>query len=163
MAEVMNNCPSCGTELDGRILTVRGQGTVRELRRCPTCRRLAAREAGTSQLWADSEPDPSVDYLFDWEPRQLPEPWQLLPDAQSGTILTAQLHAEVGEGHPLFGKTVTAVARCSRCDEVLFCVEDEPARFVQVHLTWRRGPELPPWPKTKERTMPLADSLTDHH
>ncbi len=78
-------------------------------------------------------------------------------------LLEAQLRLEVGEGHPLFGKSVIAIARCGRCDEVLFRVEGNSAGFVQVQLTWRQGLETPPWPATEELSVPLADSLIEHH
>ncbi|MGW3661318.1 hypothetical protein ACWD6R_39375 [Streptomyces sp. NPDC005151] len=106
--------------------------------------------------------DSRYDYLFDWEPKPLPEPWILVPKPQVRATLEAELQAEVSEGHPLFGKPVIAVARCGQCDEVLFSVEEDPARFVQVHLTWRRGPEAPPWPSTENLSLPLSSSLTDH-
>lgn len=87
----------------------------------------------------------------------------LLPDRQAREILEAQLRLEVSEGHPLLGKVVVAVARCGLCDEVLFGVEDDPAHFVQVHLTWRQGPETPPWPATEAVSLPVADGLKEHH
>jgi hypothetical protein len=68
----------------------------------------------------------------------------------------------VSSGRPLFGKALTAVARCTVCDEVLFSVDEDPAWFTQVHLTWRQAPETPPWPWAERLTMPSADSLTDH-
>lgn len=77
--------------------------------------------------------------------------------------MEAQLLLEVSEGHPLFGKDVVGVARCGLCDEVLFSVEDDPVHFVQVHLTWRQGPEKPPWPATETVALPLADSFEEHH
>lgn len=112
--------------------------------------------------WADAGIDPTVDYLFDWEPKPLPEPWTLISTAEARAILETELHAEVTEGHPLFGKHVIAIARCGRCDEVLFSVEDDPARFVQVHLTWRQGPEQADYPWIEELALPLSTSLTDH-
>lgn len=170
-AEAMDTCPTCGEGLTSRVLSQSSpaehprlrRGPTRELRRCQACRRLATRDAGSSQPWMDGGLDPSIDYLFDWEPRPLPEPWVLLPDAQAREILEAQLRLEVSEGHPLFGKPVIALARCNRCDEVVFSVEDDPVRFVQVHLTWRQGPETPPWPATEYLSMPLADNLAEHH
>lgn len=103
-----------------------------------------------------------IDYLFVREPRPLPEPWVVVPAPETRAALERQLRVEVSEGHLLFGKTVTAVARCSVCDEVLFSVDKDPAWFAQVHLTWRQAPETPPWPWSERLTMPLADSLTDH-
>jgi hypothetical protein len=63
----------------------------------------------------------------------------------------------------LFGRTVIAIARCERCDEVVYSVEEEPAWFAQVHLTWRSAPDQPPWPWTERLAQPLAGSLLKHH
>jgi GNAT superfamily N-acetyltransferase len=106
--------------------------------------------------------DPAVDYLFDGEPRVLPEPWVVVPTPEIRAALERQLRVEVAEGHLLFGKAITAVARCSMCDEVPFSVDEDPASFVEVHLTWRQASETPPWPWAERLSMPLADSLTDH-
>ena len=57
---------------------------------------------------------------------------------------------------------LTAIARCEGCDEVVFSVEADPVRFVSVHLTWRRAPEQPPWPRTEDLAMPLSRSLAAH-
>ena len=169
-ADAMDLCPSCGENLAARPLrqTLPGEHArhhrshVRELRRCPSCRRLAWRDAGTNGPWNDAGTDPSIDHLFDREPRTLPEPWVVVPAPETRAALERQLRVEVSEGHPLFGKALTAVARCSVCDEVLFSVDEDPAWFAQVHLTWRQAPETPPWPWAERLTMPLADSLTDH-
>lgn len=169
-ADVMNTCPSCGKELTGGVLqqALPGEharlrrGPTRELRRCHSCRRLAWRAQGPTEPWADGGLDPSYDYLFDREPEPLPEPWILVPAPDVRAALEAQLQIEVSEGHSLFHKPVIAVARCGRCDEVLFGVEEDPVRFVQVHLTWRQGHEKPPWPWTEDLALPLAASLTDH-
>ena len=147
----MGACPSCGGALAGQTLTRRGPaGTVSvEVRRCESCRRLAWRPEGTSDGWADAGADPSLDYLFDWQPEPLPSPWALVT-AQERPALESELLAEVSRGHPLFGARVIAIARCEGCDEVVFSVEADPARFVSVHLTWRGGPEPPPWPRTRD-------------
>ncbi|WP_413804515.1 hypothetical protein [Streptomyces sp. OE57] len=165
----MDTCPSCGIEQIDRILRqalpdepVRGRrGPVREIRRCSSCRRLAVRDAGAHGPWADAGVDPSYDFLFDGESKPLPEPWLLAPTT-TARALEAQLHVEVSEGHPLFGTQATAIARCGRCDEVLFSIEGDPPRFAQVHLTWRQAPEPRPWPWTEYLSPPLSDSLTDH-
>ncbi|GGU75513.1 hypothetical protein [Lentzea flava] len=93
---------------------------------------------------------------------ELPEPWTVVDD-ETRTALEDQLRTEVADGHALFGKPVTAVARCDRCDEVLYTVDEEPAWFAQVHLTWRRTPDTPPWPRAKRLPSPLTGSLLDHH
>jgi hypothetical protein len=167
MLKPMDICPSCGGELAGRTLPQAlparpGRLPMRELRRCGSCRRLAWRPKGSSQPWEDGGLDPSYDYLFDWEPKPLPESWILVPEPHARADLEAELRAEVTEGHPLFDKPVIAVARCGQCDEVLFSIEEDPVRFAQVHLTWKQGPERPPWPATEYLSLPLSNSLADH-
>lgn len=156
-------CPSCGEALASRTLTTRGPAETAsvEVRRCESCRRLAQRPEGTSGGWADVGADPSVDYLFDWRPEPLPSPWALVT-AEKRPVLESELLAEVSREHPLFGARVIAIARCEGCDEVVFSVETDPARFVSVHLTWRRAPEPPPWPRTEYLGMPLSRSLAGH-
>jgi hypothetical protein len=78
------------------------------------------------------------------------------------SVFESELLAEVSPGHPLFGARVIAIARCEGCDEVVFSVETDPARFVRVHLTWRRGADSPPWPLTEELGMPLSRSMAAH-
>jgi hypothetical protein len=104
----------------------------------------------------------SHDHLLDSEALPLPEPWTRILDSGTRSALEAQLKVEAGEGHPLSGKSVTALARCSRCDEALFGIEGSPARFAQVHLTWRPAPDTAPWPWTEFLSPPLFDSLADH-
>ena len=75
----------------------------------------------------------------------------------------AELRAEVADGHLLSGETVTAIARCQACDDVVFSVEgDHPIWFAIVHLTWRRSREPVPWPATQPLRLPLAESLRAH-
>jgi hypothetical protein len=169
MLKPMDICPSCGEGLTGRTLSQAPpdeharlrRPPMREVRRCASCGRLAWRPKGSSLPWDDGGVDPSYDYLFA-EPKPLPSPWILVPTAQVRATLEAELRVEVVDGHPLFGKPVIAVARCGQCDEVLFSIEEDPVRFVQVHLTWRQGPERPPWPSTEHLSLPLSSSLTDH-
>lgn len=156
----MDRCPSCGAEFADRSLESVRAGQRRQLRRCPSCQRLATRETPTDD-WTDAGTDPSLDYLFDWQPKPLPEPWYLVPLEQR-TALEAELQAELGPQHPLFGQKAIAVARCPACDDVIFSIEAEPARFAQVHLTWRRGTEPPPWPRFRFLDLPLSTSITAH-
>ena len=76
--------------------------------------------------------------------------------------LAAELRVELSSGHQLRGLTVTPVARCMGCDDVVFCVEDDPAYWIQVHLTWRGQPEPPSWPWFRKVDLPLSQSLADH-
>jgi hypothetical protein len=163
----MDTCPSCATQLTGPTLgrsdpADRDTGSAGvELRRCASCHRLAQRAKGTSDGWTDAGLDPSIDYLFDWQPQPLPPQWALVP-VDTRAALEAELRTEVAEGHPLFGERAIAIARCEGCDEVVFSVETDPARFVSVHLTWRGAPERPPWPWTQDLSLPLSRSLTEH-
>jgi hypothetical protein len=159
-------CPSCGDELSVHTLlqSVPAKGSrlpTRELRRCYSCRRLAWRAGGSADPWADGGVDPSYDHLFDWVPKPLPQPWIRVPTPDRAG-LEAELRAEVSAGHPLFGKPVVAIARCGRCDDVLFSVEEDPVWFVRVHLTWRTAPEKPPWPWTERLATPLAAGMAEH-
>ena len=92
----------------------------------------------------------------------LPEPWVAVATREARAVLELQLRVEVGKGHPLFGKAVIAIARCSGCDDVMFSVEEDPSWFVRVHLTWRQAPKTPPWPWAERLSLTSADSLTDH-
>jgi len=87
----------------------------------------------------------------------------VIADKDTRAALEAQLRTEVADGHLLSGKTIIAIARCDACDEVVFSVEEDPAWFAQVHLTWRSTPDRPPWPDSRRLSLPLADSLLDHH
>lgn len=59
-----------------------------------------------------------------------------------------ELSRETAEGHVLFAVSVSAVAACGHCDDVLFALDD--GRFACVHLTYvRSAPDRLPWPVTK--------------
>ena len=93
------------------------------------------------------------------EIRPVPETW-FIPQDEVKRFLEAELRAETADGHPLFGETVTAIAQCPACDDVVFRVEgDYPSRFALVHLTWRKSREPLPWPTTELLELPLAESL----
>jgi hypothetical protein len=163
----MDLCPSCGEPLSGRLLgqtqpqrQTAGLGP-RQLHRCPACRRLASRDENTAGAWLDSGPDPSLDYMFDWKPERLPEPWVFTP-ADRRPVLEAELRAEVAEGHPLFGQPVNALAHCEGCDDVIFTVAIEDGWIALVHLTWRRQQEPRPWPATERLTGPISRALRTH-
>jgi hypothetical protein len=62
-------------------------------------------------------------------------------------VLADEVLREVAaEGHPLSGRSLTVVARCAACDEVLVRLDGEA--FALVHPTWSQRPESPPWPRT---------------
>ena len=96
-----------------------------------------------------------------WRPEPLPSPWFLVTGDERAT-LESELRTELSPGHPLSGHRLIAIARCEGCDEAVFSVEADPVRFVSVHLTWRRAPEQPPWPRTEHLAMPLARGLAAH-
>lgn len=105
---------------------------------------------------SDDQPYPSHSI------RPLPEPWVVISDAATRAQLEAQLRTEVADGHPLFGKTVIALARCGGCDHVVYSVEEDPGWFVLVHLTWQSTPDKPPWPRAERLSLPLTVSLLNH-
>ncbi|WP_200430237.1 hypothetical protein [Streptomyces sp. NE5-10] len=55
-----------------------------------------------------------------------------------------ELHRELPPGHPLHGVKATAVARCERCDDILFSVANQPFPWAVVHLTWTGREERAP-------------------
>ena len=83
---------------------------------------------------------------YDWTPEPLPEPWFILPDVLRADY-EAELHREVGEGHPLWQQVLIAVAKCGHCDSVVFSVEGRYVQWAVVHLTWSGGQEEKPWPR----------------
>ncbi|HEY1574509.1 MAG TPA: hypothetical protein VGG05_24445 [Pseudonocardiaceae bacterium] len=85
------------------------------------------------------------DYLS-WEPPHLPEGWFVAPDDMRRR-LEAELRAEASDGHPLYGETMIAIARCAGCDDALFSIEGEHIRWAIVHLTWSAKPEKAPSPR----------------
>jgi len=101
----------------------------------------------------------------DHERLRLPEDWVDLadePTVRQG--LMEQLRHELPPGHVLAGQDLNPIARCARCDDVLFRSGDD--RYAVVHLTWQPRPgTLIDWPSTQLHTDPaalLAD-LVDRH
>lgn len=81
-------------------------------------------------------------------------PWHPVTGADA-SALEAELGLELGPQHLLQGVRVTAVARRSDCDDVLFALKGAPAPFAVVHLTWSGYPETDRrWPWTE-----LVDDL----
>jgi hypothetical protein len=91
----------------------------------------------------------------------LPALWVVVATEQR-PALESELQAELSPKHPLSGARVTAIARCSACDDVVFSLATDPARFARVHLTWRRAPEPPPWPITEFLPRLLTPALANH-
>lgn len=76
------------------------------------------------------------------------EPWDSL--CTEPTSFERELYFEVGDGHILHGKKVTAIARRYDCDDFLFQVHDSEFNYAVVHLTYSRMKEKnPSFPRTK--------------
>lgn len=58
--------------------------------------------------------------------------WRMLP--LTDRSFAEELKRETGEGHPLWGKRLWAVARCDSDDRALYLTED--GEYHVVHLTW---------------------------
>lgn len=80
------------------------------------------------------------------------EPWHSLAEGSSSADarrLVIELQRELAPTHPLFKKTVAAIARRYDCDDVLFYVSKSPEQYAVVHLTWTGKQERwPSWPET---------------
>ncbi len=74
---------------------------------------------------------------------RLPLPWKWLV---VGERLVEELQTEVGPGHVLHDRRVTALAHRNGCEDVLYMVED--TSFAVVRLTWllvqETDPRCPP-------------------
>lgn len=75
-----------------------------------------------------------------------PEHWVPVSDTETAAALARELDRELGRGHALKGVPVRAIGRDVRRDDVLFAFDDGTGRVAEVHLTWARHPEPPPWP-----------------
>jgi hypothetical protein len=162
-----DGCPSCGAAWHVRTVVwtrhpdrPRGSEPV-PLRRCGSCRRLAER-ADDPDGWVDAGLHPDFHGYFDWEPEPLPPSWEVLP-VDRRAAWEAELAVEVAEGHPLFGHTTVAIARCVDCGEAVFCVVTSDHRFVRVGLTWSGATEQPPAPHAEFPSSTLPRSLAGHH
>jgi hypothetical protein len=75
------------------------------------------------------------------------EPWCAV--GANSARLEAELRAELGPKHALYGRRMRAVAQRQDCDDVLFVSIDEPSLVAVVHLTYANRPEIDPlWPET---------------
>ncbi len=73
-----------------------------------------------------------------------PEEWWGIDDPEHRRVFAAELASELGEGHILYGLTLTPIARADGRDDYLFQCDD--GRVAEVHLTFANRPERPPWP-----------------
>jgi hypothetical protein len=79
---------------------------------------------GSADEWQDFGPD---------DPKKLP--------------FEEELALEVGRGHELFGLDMTVVSRRLAQDDVIVTAAGRTG-CAAVHLTFARGRETPPWPRT---------------
>ena len=70
-------------------------------------------------------------------------PWY----ADDSDALIAELRRELVSGHPLFGVSVSALARREDRDDALFAIHDGTRRVAVAHLTWKKETD-PAWPET---------------
>lgn len=77
-----------------------------------------------------------------------PDGWAPVTDQRQIASLNTELQKEIGSQHPLWGKTVAAIAKRNDNDDILFRVEDVFG-IAEVHLTWSGKTEKNPlWPET---------------
>jgi hypothetical protein len=72
------------------------------------------------------------------------KPWKQ-SSAGPAEAFVRELRSELSPGHPLQGSNIIAIAHSLQADDVLFQLDD--GRVCQVHLTWKRSAEQPPWPR----------------
>ena len=72
------------------------------------------------------------------------QPWYR-PNRAEAKRLETEARKEIARGHELFGVGLTAIARCSGCDDVVFRCDD--GTFAVVHFSYVHH-ERPPWPGT---------------
>lgn len=74
------------------------------------------------------------------------EPWyDFLPG--QGDAFLQELKREVSPGHPLDGLRLVPLGHSGAADDALFEAED--GRVFEVHLTFSRHIEPPPWPRCR--------------
>ncbi len=89
-------------------------------------------------------------------------PWAR-PSNEVADSLVTECHRELSPGHPLYGETFSAIARCQGCDDVVLRLSNDRG-FALVHLTWSGKPEQPPWPSAELLPTYLAlEAAIDHH
>ena len=78
--------------------------------------------------------------------RSLDDPDWITLGRLAAARLDRALRKEVGPGHKLHGRSLTALARSTASDDVLFA--DETGRLALVHLTHSGTHSGPDWPST---------------
>jgi hypothetical protein len=80
--------------------------------------------------------------------QEYPNPWR--PIGAAAENFERELRMELSPGHVLYGIKAIPLAMRDDCDDVLFGLEDGPAPFAIVHLTWSSVPEqAPDYPMTR--------------
>lgn len=92
-------------------------------------------------------------YLMELDSTLFLDPWQPL-SLDRASAFEAEVQRELSPGHPLHGVKLSALAHSDRADDVLFQLDNN--RVVDVHLTWSRKRESPPWPS--HRIYPTLDA-----
>ena len=70
------------------------------------------------------------------------------PYSPDGVAL--ELKRELAPDHPVYGKSVRALAVARDRDDVLFRIgATSPFQYAVIHLTWSHKTEPAPWPNTK--------------
>jgi hypothetical protein len=96
------------------------------------CKNLTRKMRCQRRIWAMEQP-----------PFSFMEPWTALAPGKADDFLR-ELRIELSPGHPLYGVNLKAIATSLQADDVLFQLDD--GRVCQMHLTWRKSAERPPWP-----------------
>ena len=68
--------------------------------------------------------------------QQISEPWLVVSSNKSH--FEDELEREVSSEHPLYGKSVKAIAHRQDRDDVLFEVHDSDFSYATVHLTYKK-------------------------
>jgi hypothetical protein len=77
---------------------------------------------------------------------ELREPWSPLNEEQAESLVR-EAEREISTRQPLRGLSLVPIARSRLADDVLFKLDD--GRVTDVHLTWSRSPEPPPFPRCR--------------
>jgi hypothetical protein len=91
--------------------------------------------------------------------------WSAVATGQAAG-LDAELPRGLGERHILSGVPTTATARCESCDTVLYRLDEDPAQWAIVHLTWlsKDGPgSFPMWEIFATTQSALAGMRSHSH
>lgn len=96
----------------------------------------------------------------------LPAPWSdLAADPDRRHALRAQFEHEMAVGHALEGRDLELLARCTRCDDIVFRLPGD-GRYALVHLTRSRSRESQPafpWTNLYDDRAALLADLSEPH